>query len=92
MTAKDLYQTSVNEMKAMLPSDAADFRLEEAIWDEYAKKWRLVVSYLLKVEIPISTVFGNPVTQFNPKYDRFYKRVEIAEDGRFVGFKMYEDR
>lgn len=92
MTLKELYQISYNEMRGVMPNNSEDFRLEEAILDPKTNTWSLVISYLAKnVNQPTGapSILSPSITL---PYERVYKKISVNDEGKFMGFAIYEKK
>lgn len=92
LSLKKLYEVSLHQLKDVLPESSADFRLEEAEFDQQKKEWNLVVSY--RVPLPVNAVdaLSSPLLGIRSNFERLYKTVRVTEKGDFLGFKIFRDK
>ena len=89
MNLKELYAIAKQELGELSPLENADFRLEQAEYNEEEKTWEIVVSYLVEnVNKPIKT-FSPLLTTTEYPFHRIYKKVRINDRSEVIGFYIY---
>lgn len=90
MNFKELYQIAKAKLEELSPLSEADFRLEQAVFNDQDETWDVIVSYLVentnKPEHPLGINFPGGL-----KYERIYKKLKIDKNKSVKGFFMYEN-
>lgn len=90
MKLKELYAIAKKELGELSPLGNADFRLEQAEYNQEEKEWEIVVSYLVENT-------NKPIHPFTPlatdfPFYRMYKKVKINDQNEVVGFYIYDKK
>ncbi|MGM0581734.1 MAG: hypothetical protein ACQETL_13695 [Bacteroidota bacterium] len=88
MNFKELYKIAKESLEELSPLDEADFRLEQAEYNDHDETWDIVVSYLVENINKPDSPLGAFSTGF--KYHRVYKKVKIDKNKNVKGFYMFE--
>lgn len=90
MKFKELIEAAKAELQDISTVENPDFRLEEAVYNKQSDTWDVVVSYLVDNLNPGQ----NPLESFLPqfRYQRIYKRLEIDQNKKVLGFYIHEDQ
>lgn len=88
---RDLLEITKSELSDLTPLTKPDFRLEQAVYKEDDKMWDVVVSYLVENTNKRS---AGPLAALTSdfQFHRIYKRVKIDNDGKVIGFYIYDKK
>lgn len=90
MTFKELLSIAKRDLEDLTEVEHPDFRLEQAVYNEDARQWELVVSFLVhNVHRRNNPLSGTPL---GLDYTRIFKSVHINAEGEMEGFYMYNQR
>ncbi|MGJ3234968.1 hypothetical protein [Marivirga sp.] len=90
MNFKELYKIAKESLEELSPLDEADFRLEQAEYNDHDETWDIVVSYLVENINKPDSPLGALSTGFKYQYHRVYKKVKIDKNKNVKGFYMFE--
>jgi len=89
MNFKELYQIAKTSLEELRPLDEADFRLEQAEYNEKDETWDIVVSFLVEN----INIHESPITHLRTglKFERIYKKLKIDKNKNVKGLYMFEN-
>lgn len=89
MDFNKLFKIAKGEIEWMSTLKDPDFRLEQAVFEEKEKLWRVAVSFLVERKNPFQT----PTSDFlaNWKYERIYKELQIDDKDRVISMRFFEN-
>jgi hypothetical protein len=89
MNFKELYQIAKASLEELKPLDEADFRLEQAEYNEKDETWDIVVSFLVENTNMLKSKMNLPRASL--KFERIYKKLKIDKNKIVKGLYMYEN-
>ncbi len=90
MTLKQLLEIAREHLLPLTTVADADFRLEQAEFNQKESIWEIIVSFL----VVNTNKKENPFTALAPsfQYHRIYKKVKVDSKGIFLGFYIYNNK